>query len=196
MTALQRVKLRIHLKALPQYLLVFLTLIITAWMHSRYLEAACFAVSFCVLRYRFTDILHCNTTFKCMLLTNGIVIAFIPITVPLTNSLFGGLISGFCVNAVASLIASSIFRKAEQKELAQIKERLFSVDLYSMEESDLRQFCRSRGLDPIDEEIVVQRLIYHLKGQELYEKIGYSKPQMIRREKRIEEKLGMKIKDR
>lgn len=196
MTALRRAELRIFFKVLPQYVLVLLVLAATAWINDNYLEAACFAISFCVLRYRFTDILHCNTTFKCMLLTNGIVIAFIPITIPLTNSLFGGLISGFAVNFTANLIASDISRKAEQKELIQIKERLFSVDLYSMEESDLRQFCRSRGLDPIDEEIVVQRLTYHLKGQELYEKIGYSKPQMIRREKRIEEKLGIKIKDR
>ena len=68
--------------------------------------------------------------------------------------------------------------------------------MYAMSEDELRHYCRSYNLDPIDEEIVIQRLIYHLKGQQLYDKIGYSKPQMIRREKLIQSKLNISLKDR
>ena len=196
MTALQRVKLRIVLKGIPQTLLVLCILLITAWITDKYLEALCFAFSFCVLRYKFTDILHCNTTFKCMLLTNGIVIVFIPITIPITNSLFGGLLSGFAVNLIADLIASNIFRQAEKKELVRLKEESYKRNVYCMNEQELRSLCKSYGLDSINEEIVIQRLVHHLRGKDLYDKIGYSKPQMIRREKYIEEKLSIKLKDR
>ena len=131
-----------------------------------------------------------------MLLTNGIVIVFIPIVLPITNSLFGGLIAGFVVNYFANLIASNIFREQEKQELERLRSEKHCKDVYSMSESELREYCREYNLDQIDEEIVVQRLVQHLKGQELYDKIGYSKPQMIRREKRIESKLNIKLKDR
>ena len=191
-----RVKLRLHLKALPQYILVLSNLFITAWITGKYIEAVSFAITFCVLRFRFVNILHCNTTFKCMLLTNGIIFVFIPITIPLTNSLFGGLIAGFVVNYGANLIASNIFREKEKNELNALRKEKHDRSVYKLNEAELREHCRSYDLDPIDEEIVVQRLIHHLKGKELYDRIGYSKPQMIRREKAIEAKLNIKLKDR
>lgn len=114
----------------------------------------------------------------------------------MTNSLFGGLICGFAVNYTANLIASNIFREQEKQELERLRSDKYCRDVYSMSEEGLRAYCKEYNLDPIDEEIVVQRLIHHLKGQELYDKIGYSKPQMLRREKRIESKLNIKLKDR
>lgn len=191
-----KTKIKIHFKASPQYLLVFSSLFLTAWISGKYVEAVCFAVTFCLLRYKFVNILHCNTTFKCMLLTNGIIFVFIPITVPLSNSLFGGLLTGFVVNYLANLVASNAFRAQETQELKRLRKEKFACDIYALSEPDLRKYCRSCNFDCIDEEITVQRLIYHLKGQELYQKIGYSKPQMLRREKRIEEKLNIKLKDR
>lgn len=182
------------LKALPQFALVISSLCVIAWISGKYIEATCFAISFCILRYTFDNILHCNTTFKCMLLTNSIIFVFIPITIPITNSLFGGLVSGLAVNYVANLVASNIFRAKEKKELIALREEMHKRDVYSMSESELRDYCKSYNLDYINEEIVIHRLIYHLKGQELYDRIGYSKPQIIRREKYIEEKLQIKLK--
>lgn len=195
MTPLQRVKLRVHLKALPQYILVLCTLFLTAWLTNRYAEAVCFSISFCAFRYKFTDVLHCSTTLRCILLTNGIAISTISIILPLTQSLFGGLFAGFAVNYFASLVSSHAVRMEEKSELRKLQGELNLRNVHSMSESELRIYCKSFNLDIIDEEIVVQRLIYHLKGVALYEKIGYSKPQMIRREKRIEQKLGISLKD-
>jgi hypothetical protein len=131
-----------------------------------------------------------------MLLTNGIVFVFIPITMPLTNSLFGGLLAGFVVNYGANLIASGIFREREKSELELLRKEKHDRSIYKLSETELREYCRSYNLDQIDEEIVVQRLVYHRKGKDLYDKIGYSKPQMIRREKSIEARLNVKLKDR
>lgn len=189
-----RVKIRLHLQALPQYILVLANLYNTAWICDKYIEAFSFAVAFCVLRYRFLNILHCSSTLRCMLLTNGIVFVFIPITIPIANSLFGGLLAGFSVNFMADLIASNIFRSKEKKQLEKLLKEKNDRGVYSFDEARLREHCRSYNLDPIDEEIVIQRLIYHLRGKDLYEKIGYSKPQMLRREKKIEEKLNIKLK--
>lgn len=129
-----------------------------------------------------------------MLLTNGVIIVFIPIILPISNSLFGGLLAGFVVNYTANLIASNIFREEEKKELEFLRSDKYLRDVYSMEEAELRDYCREYNLDDIDEEIVIQRIVHHLKGKDLYDKIGYSKPQMIRREKRIESILNIKLK--
>jgi hypothetical protein len=124
------------------------------------------------------------------------VFVFIPICIPLSSSLFGGLLAGFAVNYTANLVASNIFREKEKKELVDLRKEKHDRSIYKLDEPELREYCRSYNLDQIDEEIVVQRLVYHRKGKDLYDKIGYSKPQMIRREKSIEAKLNIKLKDR
>lgn len=189
-------KISLHIKCIPQYILVMSVLWVVAWVTEKYLEAVCFALAYCLLRYCFTNILHCKTTPKCMLLTNGVIIVFIPIMLPISNSLFGGLLSGFAVNYIANLIASNAFREEEKKELEFLRSDKYHRDVYSMKEDELRDYCREYNLDDIDEEIVIQRVVHHLKGKDLYDKIGYSKPQMIRREKRIESKLNIRLKDR
>lgn len=198
MRALTRVKIRFYTKAIPQYLLVLTMLAVTAWVTDKWVESISFAVSFLVLRYAFrdahTDALHCNTTLKCMLLTNGIILVFIPITIPISNSIFGGVISAFGVNYIAHLLSSSYARISERQELQRLQQEKTLVDIRSLSEPDLRLYCKAHGLDDIDTEIVVQRLIYHLRGNTLYSKIGYSKPQMIRREHRIQEVLGIPLK--
>ena len=129
-----------------------------------------------------------------MLFTNGLIIGSIHIVIPICNSLFSGLISGVLINYLANLIASNMFREKEKQELNTLRKEKTARDIYSMDEAEMRKFCQSNGLDEIDKEIVIQRLIYHLKGEELYKKIGYSKPQMIRREKKIEATLNIKLK--
>lgn len=196
MKALTKVKIRVQVKAIPQYILVFTNLFLIAWITDKYIEAICFSISFVSLRFKFDNILHCNTTLKCMLLSNGVIFAAIPLTLPVSDSLFGGLLIGFCVNYGANLFASNVFRNQEKLQLQVLLDEQHNREVYSMTEEQLRVYCKSYNFDYIDEEIVIQRLIYHLKGRELYDKIGYSKPQMIRREQRIEKRLNISLKDR
>ena len=119
---------------------------------------------------------------------------FIPIVIPISNSIFGGLAIGFATNYFANLIASNAFRMSEKAELEALKEANRQKDIYSMPEEELRKFCKGYKLDYLDEEIVVQRLVHNLKGQALYDKIGFSKIQIIRREKKIESTLHIKLK--
>jgi hypothetical protein len=120
------------------------------------------------------------------------------ITLPANLSYTCSGICGLLVAYGAQYIAHLKFIK-EDYEYIEPKYNDFveskrSEDIYSMTEEELRLHCKRNFLDDIDEEIVIQRLIYKRKGQDLYNKIGYSKPQMIRREKRIEEKLNIKLK--
>lgn len=194
MRAITRVRLRVHLKALPQYILVLLNLIITAWICDKWIEATSYAVSFLYFRYRFTDIFHCKTTFRCILMSNILVFIAIPFTVPLSNSLLGGMLMGLGVNYAMDLFASDISRKMEKTEREREKRKETAQSIAAMDEAGICLLCREHLLDDIDAQIVICRLLRHMKGAELYEKIGYSKSQMIRREKKIETELGITLK--
>lgn len=194
MRAITRVKIRLHLKASPQYILVLANLAVTAWITGKWVEAAIFAVAFLAFRYKFTDILHFKNTFHCILFSNALVFIAIPTILPITSTLFGGIIGAFAVNYFASLIASNVFRQREMERLAELEYERRAREIYAMPEDELREYCKSLGFDDIDTEIVVQRVIYHLKGRDLYEKIGYSKRNMLRREAKIEEILGVALK--
>lgn len=194
MRAITRVKIKIHIRSLPQYIIVLANLFVNAWIYDKWLEAVCFAISYLVLRYQFTDTYHCKTTFRCILATNTLVFVSIPVILPITSTMFGGLFVGFVVTGGLNLFASHLIREKERIELNALKQEKRERDVYSMSEDELRDLCKSYNFDQIDEAIVIFRLIYHLKGQDLYDKIGYSKRETIRREKKIEEILEVPLK--
>lgn len=186
MSALTKVKVRVYLKSIPEILLACFNCFFVAWLTNKYIETFCFALSFCILRFKFDNIFHCDTSLKCVLFTNLSIFILTPIVLSLSVSLFGGVIIAIVFNYFVNLIASDLKHKKEQRQ----------KNICKLDEPQLRAFCKEQLLDEIDEEIIIQRLIYKLKGQTLYDKIGYSKPQMIRRERKIEEKLNIKLKDR
>lgn len=120
------------------------------------------------------------------------------LTIPTAYSYVCSGIFGLIIAYIGQYEGESNFIRRDyayiEPEYNKLKEEQRKRNVYSLSEKELRQYCKSYNLDCIDEEIVVQRLIYHLKGVALYEKIGYSKPQMIRREQRIENTIGFSLK--
>ena len=183
------IKLRIEkfiIEELWQHLLVAAIVFTSAWLFNKYSEAVMFCISHTVIRKYFDKQYHCGTTALCLFTTLSIAFFGIASCLPVALSLLSTVPVCFGISWVGYIaqdridLALSVQNRAVKK----------------MSEQELRTYCRECGLDDIDEEIVVQRIIHHRKGKDLYDKIGYSKPQMIRREKRIEHKLNIKLKDR
>lgn len=191
-----RINVIVFLKSIPEIILVLLDLLFLAWLTQKYIETLCFAISFCFLRYKFNNIFHCKTTLLCILFTNSAAIIFVPLSLSIGNSLFGGILSAFVLNYISNLIAANIARKNELNQLNDLKAKERQFNICEMNEQELREYCKLNMLDEIDEEIIIYRLIHKLKGKNLYDKIGYSKSQMIRRERKIEKQLNIKLKNR
>ncbi len=155
-------------------------------------------ISFLIAKQRYKYKFHCKSSLQCLILSVGVFVIALRVTLPLGTSYICSGICGLVIAYVGQYAGESKFIREdyayiEPRYNALIEEQR-KQDVYSLSEDDLRKYCKSFNFDEIDEEIVIQRLIYHLKGKDLYDKIGYSKPQMIRREQRIESILKIPLK--
>ena len=159
-----------------------------------YIMLTCFLVAKQRYKYKF----HCKSSFQCLLLSVVVFLIALKLTIPAAYSYACSGIFGLIIAYIGQYEGESNFIRRDyayiEPEYNKLKEEQRKRNVYSLSEKELRQYCKSYNLDCIDEEIVVQRLIHHLKGVALYEKIGYSKPQMIRREQRIENTIGFSLK--
>lgn len=169
-----------------------------AYCMNSVIELYIMLISFLVAKQRYKYKFHCKSSLQCLLLSVGVFVIALRVTLPLGISYICSGICGLVIAYVGQYAGESKFIREdyayiEPRYNALIEEQR-KQDVYSLSEDDLRKYCKSFNFDEIDEEIVIQRLIYHLKGKDLYDKIGYSKPQMIRREQRIESILKIPLK--
>lgn len=180
------------------FLLILAILGTISWCMGAFVEMVIMMSLFLVSKQKYRFKYHCKSSAHCFLLSVGIFSIGLRVALPVHLSYTCSGIVGLFIAYAAQYIAELKFIKEDYDYIEPrynvLVENKRKTDLYTMNESELRSLCRANLFDEIDEEIVVQRLIYHRKGQDLYNKIGYSKPQMIRREKRIEEKLNIKLK--
>lgn len=155
-------------------------------------------ISFLIAKQRYKYKFHCKSSLQCLLLSVGVFVIALRVTLPLGTSYICSGICGLVIAYVGQYAGESKFIREDyayiEPRYNDLIEEQRKQDVYSLSEDDLRKYCKSFNFDEIDEEIVIQRLIYHLKGKDLYDKIGYSKPQMIRREQRIESILKIPLK--
>lgn len=169
-----------------------------AYCMNSVIELYIMLISFLIAKQRYKYKFHCKSSLQCLLLSVGVFVIALRVTLPLGTSYICSGICGLIIAYVGQYAGESKFIREdyayiEPRYNALIEEQR-KQDVYSLSEDDLRKYCKSFNFDEIDEEIVIQRLIYHLKGKDLYDKIGYSKPQMIRREQRIESILKIPLK--
>lgn len=169
-----------------------------AYCMNSVIELYIMLISFLIAKQRYKYKFHCKSSLQCLLLSVGVFVIALRVTLPLGTSYICSGICGLVIAYVGQYAGESKFIR---EDYAYIEPRYNTLieeqrkqDVYSLSEDDLRKYCKSFNFDEIDEEIVIQRLIYHLKGKDLYDKIGYSKPQMIRREQRIESILKIPLK--
>ena len=176
-----------------QIAIVICSVAFFAWLFDKTAQAVMFCVAHLVIRNKFDKQYHCGTTALCLITTLSIAFFGIALVLPFSMSLLSAIPVCFVV-CYAGYIAQDRIDLLQYRRFREEQDR--SIRVWGMPEAELRQLCQEHMLDSIDTEIVVCRLVHHLSGQELYDKIGYSKAQMIRREKRIEARLKIKLKDR
>lgn len=182
------------------FLLIVFSLCVFAYLTGLLLELCFMLPAFIVAKEGYKYKYHCRSAVQCLLVSVCVFVLGLRVTLPIGYSY---TCAGLCGVLIAYIAQSVAHNKFIQEDYAYIEPRYNELveqqrirDINRMDEESLRHLCREYLLDEVDESIVVYRIVHHLKGQALYEKIGYSKPQMIRREKRIEETLGIKLKDR
>lgn len=137
-------------------------------------ECMFFYISFWYIRSNFIHTYHsddwstCKFWTRIMLCLGVILLWLLPLDYSLINSLL-----------IASLCCITLY-------VIEIK---VHKDIYAMSKEELYEHCRSRGLDDVECKIAYYVIIERLKGAELYEAIGYSERQTIRKRQEILSKI-------
>ncbi len=157
-----------------QFTLVIAFVFICAWLFDKYEEAVMFCVAHIVIRACFDKQYHCGKTATCMFITLSIIFFGISTTLPTTISLLSTIPICFLISWVGYVAQSQIDAKHDNQillneldtALAKVKE-YERIDLYKMSVDELRQYGASRGLSELQQDILVARVIDHLKISEI-----------------------------
>lgn len=187
---LLKIKLRDFIKyQLWVYLIVFGSVALCSWLFDRWIEGIMFCISHTCIRNSFDKQFHFNSIAYCLSLTLAIIWFAIPMTLPLATSLLSSIPIAFLISFVGFLAQDRIDYMIKVRKLRlhnrELLEKIMHKDIFSMNEEELYQHCRSRGLSEEDCKIAYFMIIERLKGKELYNAIGYCERQTIRKRKKI-----------
>lgn len=141
-----------------------------------------FCVAHIVIRKYFDKQYHCGTTATCMFTTLSIAFFGIMYTFPLALSLLSTIPMCFFISWVGYVVQDRVDQIADKKYLqievdsliAKIKE-YENIDLYKMTETELRQYGASKMLSEVQQDILVMRVIEHLKISEICKYRNYGR---------------------
>lgn len=181
-----------------QHLIVVAFVFMCAWLFDKYVEAVLFCVSHLVIRMHFDKQYHCGTTAMCLTLTLTIAFFGIASVLPLSASLLSTIPICFLISWVGYVVQDRVDVIAEnkgiQKELdtllVKIKE-YEDIDLYKMTEQELRQYGASRQLSEVQQDILVMRVIEHLKISEICRYRNYGRTTIKYHIAEIKKKLNI-----
>lgn len=191
---------RFFKEQLWQLLIVVAFLLISAFIFEKYIESVMFCIAHTVIRNKFNKQYHSNSVAICLCLTLGIAWVSIANTLPIGISIISTIPICFLVayigfiaqDRVDILIENRKLKKELDEVVQQVREQQ-NVDLYSMSEGDLRQFGATHGLSVIQQDILVHRIIDHLKINDICKYRNYSRTTIRYHMSEIRNKLNRDI---
>lgn len=179
------------------YLIIIGSIALCSWIFNCWIEGILLCIAHTCIRRAFNKQYHCNTTALCISLTLGLIWFAIPLTWPVTVSLLSSIPIAFLICFFGFLAQDRLDLQKTVRSLQTYTSQLFlqiskntSIkDIYAMSKEELYAHCRSKGLDDNDCKIAYYIIIERLKGKELYDAIGYSERQTIRKRKTILAKI-------
>ena len=200
---INRVKLQLKLEKffkyeLWQHIIVIAFVFLCGWLFDKIIQAVMFSVAHIVIRTYFDKQYHCGTTATCMFTTLSIAFFGIMYTCPLGLSLLSTIPICFVICWVGYVVQDRIDQIAENKALQNEIDNLVgkikeyeNINLYKMTETELRQYGASKLLSEIQQDILVMRVIEHLKISEICKYRNYGRTTIKYHIAEIKKKLNI-----
>lgn len=200
---INKVKLKLKLEKflkeeLWQHIIVIAFVFLYAWIFDKYVESIMFCVSHIVIRKYFDKQYHCGTIAICMFITLSIAFFGIMYSLPLSISLLSTIPICFLICWVGYIVQDRIDQIAENKDLQNEIDNLIgkikeyeNINLYKMTETELRQYGASKLLSEIQQDILVMRVIEHLKISEICKYRNYGRTTIKYHIAEIKKKLNI-----
>ena len=161
------------------YSIIYLGIAVAGVLNQKYIETAFLFIAFVALRYCFPKTFHSKSVYRCVFWSIVIFWVAIPQTLPIAVSIFSSIVSGFLMTWVLYLIQDYLDCKV--KTTLTIKD----ISLPTLE-----NILNDSLLTEEEKSVIKYKHIKHLKGEELYNAMGYSKRQTIRIYKSALEKFN------
>ena len=181
-----------------QFTLVIAFVFICAWLFDKYVEATMFCIAHIVIRKYFDKQYHCGTTATCMFITLSIAFFGIMYTFPLALSLLSTIPICYLISWVGYVVQDRIDTTLENRYLQNETELLIerikeleNIDLYKMSDAELRQYGASKHLSEVQQDILVMRVIEHLKISEICKYRNYGRTTIKYHLAEIKKKLNI-----
>lgn len=147
-------QLRIQLKFLIinelwVYVLVITNAALCAWIFNCWIESVMFCVAHLVIRQTFKRQFHFDSTAYCLSLTLAIIWFAMPITLPVEVSLLSSIPIAFIICYLGFIAQDRLLQIKTNKELNETLEKILYKDIFAMNQDELYEHCRNRGLSVI-----------------------------------------------
>lgn len=161
------------------YSIIYLGIAVAGVLNQKYIETAFLFIAFISLRYCFPKTFHSKSVYRCVFWSIVIFWVAIPQTLPIAVSIFSSIVSGFLMTWGLYLIQDYLDCKV--KTTLTIKD----ISLPTLE-----NILNDSLLTEEEKSVIKYKHIKHLKGEKLYNAMGYSKRQTIRIYKSALEKFN------
>lgn len=178
------------------YLTLIIASAIPAIIFGKWLEAIIFVVCHTLIRPQFPKQYHHIIPSMCRTITACVFFFGVSFTLPLEISLLSAIPINYFISWIgftkAQLNKMEVMYEKLQDKLDKIIDELNkykNIDLYQMPEDNLRAFGASNKLSEIQQDILVMRVIQHLKISEICNYRNYGRSTIKYHLAEIKEKL-------
>lgn len=156
-------------------ILVFLGIGFCAFVNQKYIECAILLIAFVSLRYAYPTTYHSKSFWLCLLWSIMIFVLFLPNVLPLYLSILFGILVGCIVDFILYKIQEAVDNNDKIENLVAKLKEYQNIDLYNMQENDLRQYGASKQLSEVQQDILCMRVLQHLKISEICQYYHYGR---------------------
>lgn len=192
--------IRSFIKTLPYHILVMGSVFIIATIFNKYIEAVCFLTAFFSLRYKFDTTYHSDSIVICMTLTISIfslsIIICPPIYMYILVAILFAYIDCLCLWFIQDWLNQKEYNRILDAQLYDVMCELKEykkIDIFKMNEKELRQFAQSHGLSETMCDTLVLKIIHNYRWVDIQKQLNFSKDGIRYHKEKIIEKLNIEL---
>ena len=180
-----KIKAELIFKTIVGYVVILVALFSFAFVLGKIINTVIILMSYGATRWAFPLTYHAKTDKGCIMFTIGCFSIAIVIALPISLSIVASVIVGMAISTFLFFLQYFLDLIAEKRE----KEKEY---LYKMSETELRQHGASKGLSEIQQDILVHKIIDHLKISEICAYRNYGRTTIKYHIGEIKKKLNLK----
>ena len=172
---------------------------IPALIFGKWLEAAIFVICHTLIRPQFDKQYHHVIPEICWIITGSVMFFGVCLTLPLKYSLLSAIPINYFIGWVGFLKKDNDDKEIDIERLTnknnKIAEKLKEfekIDIYKMNEDDLRAFAGSKGLSETQQDILVLRILHNYRIVDICNERNYGRTTIKYHISEIKKKLNIK----